>query len=150
MFRRPSFVLSHQSSASVTRSLPFTPIRLFSAVDTDFCVPTVLNNFTVRESGWHRHYLWGIPYPQLITMIYGPNPSSVVRKNRSRTDFDWRWMTDDGWRTRCEWSFIFFIRAILTEADDCWLKRTTDGLTDRCEWGIIFTRNYPLLSFTIL
>ena len=45
-------------------------------------------------------------------------------------------MTDDRWRTRCEWSFIFSIRAILTKADDWWLKRTTDGLTDRCEWGI--------------
>ena len=48
-------------------------------------------------------------------------------------------MTDDGWRTRCEWSFIFSIRAILTEADDGWLKRTTDGLTDRCEWGITWS-----------
>ena len=39
--RHPSSVISRP-----LQSLPFTPIRLSRAVDTDFCVPTVLNRYS--------------------------------------------------------------------------------------------------------
>ena len=126
--RHTSSVISHPF-----QSLSFTPICFFCAVDTDFCVPTVLNSYSPGKwltealfvgnslSTAHYHDLWS---------------ASVIRRPlKSLPNRFWLTM-DDGWRTRCEWSFIFSIRAILTEADDWWLKRTTDGLTDRCEWGI--------------
>ena len=78
--RHPSSVISRP-----LQSLPFTPISLFRAVDTDFCVPTVLNTYSPGKwltealfvgnslSTVHYHDLWS---------------ASVVRLNRSRTDFD--------------------------------------------------------------
>ena len=67
MFRRPSSVISRP-----LQSLPFTPISLFRAVDTDFCVglPTVLNTYSPGKwltealfvgnslSTAHYHALW--------------------------------------------------------------------------------------------
>ena len=41
VIRHPSSVISRP-----LQSRPFTPISLFRAVDTDFCVPTVLNRYS--------------------------------------------------------------------------------------------------------
>ena len=63
--RHPSSVISRP-----LQSLPFTPISLFRAVDTDFCVPTVLNRYSPGKwstealcvgnslSTAHYHDLW--------------------------------------------------------------------------------------------
>ena len=63
--RHPSSVISRP-----LQSLPFTPIRLFRAVDTYFCVPTVLNRYSTGKwlteglfvgnslSTAHYHDLW--------------------------------------------------------------------------------------------
>ena len=63
--RHPSSVISRP-----LQSLPFTPIRLSRAVDTDFCVPTVLNRYSPGKwltealfvgnslSTAHYHDLW--------------------------------------------------------------------------------------------
>ena len=63
--RHPSSVISR-----LLQSLSFTPISLFRAMDTDFCVPTVLNRYSPGKwltealfvgnslSSAHYHDLW--------------------------------------------------------------------------------------------
>ena len=115
-------------------SLPFTPIRLFRAVDTDFCVSTVLNRYSPGK--WLTEGL--LVGSSLSTAHYHDSWFASVIRRPLKTLPGRFWLTmDDGWRTRYEWSFLFFLRAILTEADVWWLKWTRDGLTDRCEWGIM-------------
>ena len=88
--RHPSSVISRP-----LQSLPFTPIRLSRAVDTDFCVPTVLNRYSPGKlltealfvgnslSTAHYHDLWS---------------ASVIRRAlKSLPDRFWLTM-DDGRR----------------------------------------------------
>ena len=99
----PSSVIRHPSSviSRPLQSLPFTPISLFRAVDTDFCVPTVLNRYSPGKwltealcvgnslSTAHYHDLW--------------SASAIRRPLKSLPDRFWltmgRLMTeaDDGW-----------------------------------------------------
>ena len=114
MFRHPSSVISRS-----LQSLPFTPIRLFRAVDTYFFVPTILNRYSPGK--WLREGLF--LGDSLSTANYHDLWSaSVIRQNRSGTDFNWRRITDDG---RGVNGLSYFI------SERFWLKRTTDDWSGR-------------------
>ena len=119
--RHPSLVISRP-----LQSLPFTPIRLSRAVDTDFCVPTVLNKYSPGKwltetlfvgnslSTAHYHDLWS---------------ASVIRRPlKSLPDRFWLTM-DDGRRMTDQVWMVFYIFyqsdfnwswRLMTEADDGW------------------------------
>ena len=122
----PSSVIRPQPSV-VRFSHYHSHLSVFPELWTHISVYRQFQIGTVRESGWQRHYLWGIPYPQLITMIYDPHPSSVKIAPGPI-------LTDDGWRTTNDGLGVNGLSYFLPERFR--LKRTTDGLTDRCEWGI--------------
>ena len=104
--RHPSSVISRP-----LQSLPFTPIRLSRAVDTDFCVPTVLNRYSPGK--WltealsvgnslptaHYHDLW--------------SASAIRRPLKSLPD------------RLCVNGLSYFL------SERFWLKRTTDDWSGR-------------------
>ena len=130
MFRRPSSVISHQSSASVTTIHTYQSFQ--SCGHRFLCRPT--DSFKYVQSGKvvdrgiicgefpiHSSLPWfmvRIRNPLYVKIAPGPI------------------LPDDGWRTTDDGLGVNGVSYFLSER--FWLKRTTDGLTDMCEWGMTY------------
>ena len=78
MFRRPSYVLSHPF-----QSLSFTPIRLFCAVDTDFCVPTESPLNPLNPHDALKHHFKSVKTDLILLKL------EVLERK-----FPWNWFTN--------------------------------------------------------
>ena len=121
MFRSP---LSSSVISRPFQSLSFTPIRLSRAVDTDFCVPTVLSRYSPEKWLTEGLFLGEFPIHSSLPwfMVRIRHPSSVKIAPGPI-------LTDDGWQTTDDGLGVNNLSYFLSER--FWSKRTTDDWSGR-------------------